>query len=79
MNAVINKYLPCQMHEYIIRMAFCKVRIFKGHEALEYVHIENQEDMALPFAFDEASCHSPGMGVSLKVKPLTGTVPPRSK
>ena len=50
-----------------------------GHEAMEEVHIQNSEDAAFAFAFDDASCHSPGFANSLKVEPVYGVVPARGR
>ena len=59
---------PPQEHVYI-----------PGHEAMEEVHIQNSEDAAFAFAFDDASCHSPGFANSLKVEPMYGVVPARGR
>ena len=50
-----------------------------GHEALEVVRMVNAEDQPFSFAFDEASCHSAGYEASLRIEPLTNTIPPKSR
>ncbi len=50
-----------------------------GHEAMEQVHIINDEVTPFSFRFDEASLQSPGFSTTLQVNPLAGILQPKSK
>ncbi|XP_074644164.1 hydrocephalus-inducing protein homolog [Tubulanus polymorphus] len=49
-----------------------------GHEALETVHVINNEDTSFHFAFVERTCFSAGHASHITVEPMNGIVPPKS-
>ncbi|KAM4722980.1 hydrocephalus-inducing protein homolog [Rhinophrynus dorsalis] len=53
--------------------------IFVGHEVEETVYLLNNEDQSLTFTFRESSRFSEGFSHSLLVKPMEGTISPRSR
>lgn len=50
-----------------------------GHEAIETVYLMNNEEEPFHFAFEEDSCHSAGYSAHLKVHPMNGVLPPKSR
>ncbi|XP_069113582.1 hydrocephalus-inducing protein homolog isoform X2 [Argopecten irradians] len=50
-----------------------------GHQAVERVYLINQEDQPFSFSFEEDSCHSAGYSDHLRVEPMSGNIPAKSR
>lgn len=49
-----------------------------GHQAKDTVRLVNNEHIPFSFQFNEKSFHAEGLGASLGVSPVSGTIPPNS-
>lgn len=50
-----------------------------GSEAVETVNLINHETIPYSFQFLEESCHTEGFGAHLRVEPMSGQIPPKSR